>query len=240
MNVVISQSMYFPWVGMLEQIRLADVFVFYDDVQFSKGSFTNRVQVKLPSGVRTWMTVPLLNHQLGQRIDEVRIKDSGIWAAKHLSVLEQSFRGAPFAQEALDLAAKTLSNPGGTIAELSRASMLALAEYYGLDQDTEFVNSTDLNVAGKGSQRVLDIVQAIGGNTYVTGHGAWQYLDHDLFEKAGLEVAYMDYQCRAYPQSHGDFTPYVSALDLIANMGPRGIELISSSAVYWKDIGNES
>ena len=50
--------------------------------------------------------------------------------------------------------------------------MLALAEYYGLDQDTEFVNSTDLNVAGKGSQRVLDIVQAIGGNTYVTGHGA--------------------------------------------------------------------
>ena len=46
MKVVISQSMFFPWVGFLEQLKLADVYVFYDDVQFSKGSFTNRVRVK--------------------------------------------------------------------------------------------------------------------------------------------------------------------------------------------------
>lgn len=38
--------MFFPWVGFLEQLKLVDVYVFYDDVQFSKGSFTNRVQVK--------------------------------------------------------------------------------------------------------------------------------------------------------------------------------------------------
>ena len=59
MRVVISQSMYFPWVGMLEQIRLADVFIHYDDVQFSKGSFSNRVQVKQPDGTSAWMTIPL-------------------------------------------------------------------------------------------------------------------------------------------------------------------------------------
>ena len=45
-TVVISQPMFFPWVGMFEQIALADVYVHYDDVQFSKGSFTNRVQLK--------------------------------------------------------------------------------------------------------------------------------------------------------------------------------------------------
>ena len=44
--VVISQPMLFPWVGMFEQIRLADVYVHYTDVQFSKGSFVNRVQIK--------------------------------------------------------------------------------------------------------------------------------------------------------------------------------------------------
>ena len=50
MKVVISQPMLFPWVGMLEQIMLADVFVHYADVQFSKGSFTNRVQIKDSTG----------------------------------------------------------------------------------------------------------------------------------------------------------------------------------------------
>ena len=58
MKVVISQSMFFPWVGFLEQLKLADVYVFYDDVQFSKGGFTNRAQVKANDGVK-WMTVPL-------------------------------------------------------------------------------------------------------------------------------------------------------------------------------------
>ena len=30
-TLVVSQPMYFPWVGMLEQIRLCDTYVFYDD-----------------------------------------------------------------------------------------------------------------------------------------------------------------------------------------------------------------
>ena len=56
-RVVISQPMLFPWVGLFEQIRAADVYVHYDDVQFSKGSFTNRVQIKTARGPR-WLTVP--------------------------------------------------------------------------------------------------------------------------------------------------------------------------------------
>ncbi|MBC8123824.1 MAG: WbqC family protein, partial [Gemmatimonadaceae bacterium] len=58
-TVVISQPMLFPWIGMFEQICLADVYVHYDDVQFSKGSFSNRVQVKSASGSK-WITVPLI------------------------------------------------------------------------------------------------------------------------------------------------------------------------------------
>jgi len=57
-RVVISQPMYFPWVGFIAQMALADVFIWLDDAQFSKGSFTNRIQVKLPDG-RKWMSVPL-------------------------------------------------------------------------------------------------------------------------------------------------------------------------------------
>ena len=65
-RVVISQSMLFPWVGLLEQMRLADVFVHYDDVQFSKGSFVNRVQVKTPDGVR-WMTFEAIADDFARR-----------------------------------------------------------------------------------------------------------------------------------------------------------------------------
>jgi len=57
-RIVISQSMYFPWVGLLEQIRLAEFFVHYDDVQLTR-VFTNRVQVKTAQGSK-WITVSTL------------------------------------------------------------------------------------------------------------------------------------------------------------------------------------
>jgi hypothetical protein len=45
----------------------------------------------------------------------------------------------------------------------------------------------------------------------------------------------MDYRLDPYPQLHGDFTPYVSALDLIANCGVSGRDRIRSGTLYWKE-----
>ena len=73
-TVVVSQPMLFPWVGLFEQIRLADVFVYYDDVAFSKGSFFNRVQIKTSRGSK-WLTVPLEHFELGTAINAVRPDD---------------------------------------------------------------------------------------------------------------------------------------------------------------------
>jgi hypothetical protein len=240
LNVVISQSMYFPWVGMLEQVRLSDVFVHYDDVQFSKGSFTNRVQIKQADGSTAWMTVPLFNLKLGQRIDEVEIQDPRIWVPKHISMLKTSFDQAKYAEDALGLAEHVLLRPYRTIAQLARQSMLALADYFDLSRNTRFVDCADLGIHGSSSQRVFDVVKALRGTRYITGHGASRYLDHNLFEQGGVEVAYMAYQRKPYPQSHGAFNPYVSALDLIAHTGPAGIEYILSNAVNWNNFLNES
>ena len=41
------------------------LFVFYDDVQFVKGSLFNRVQIKTKDGIR-WLTVPLRSRQLNR------------------------------------------------------------------------------------------------------------------------------------------------------------------------------
>lgn len=234
MRVVISQSMYFPWVGMLEQIRLADVFIHYDDVQFSKGSFSNRIQVKMPGGV-AWMTAPLHNHQLGQTIDQVRLQPKRDWRDRHRAMLAQSLDGAPHAADALALAKPILDGEHETVADLARESMLALGRYFGLDRATRFADSRELGIGGAGSERVLALVKAVGGTDYVTGHGARNYLDHERFEAEGVSVSYMAYQRAPYRQLHGAFTPHVTALDLVANCGRDGVAAIASQTRNWKD-----
>ncbi len=234
MKVVITQSMLFPWVGLLEQIRLADVLVFYDDVQFSKGSFTNRVQVKSPTGIK-WMTVPLQDLKLGAVIDEVKTLPAVQWREKHLALLDRSFKGAPHANDALLMARDIYSMDQPSIGHLARASMLAMGHYFGLLKGKRVLDVRELCINGSGSQRVLDIVHAVGGTIYITGHGARNYLDHEAFEKSGIKVHYMHYERRPYPQPWGEFTPFVTGLDLLARLGCDGRNQIASTSVPWRE-----
>jgi hypothetical protein len=233
-RVVISQPMFFPWIGLFEQVRLADVYVHYDDVQFSKGHFVNRVQVKTARGSR-WLTVPLKQLHLGQRINEVCLDEAQRWRPRHLELLSRAYSAAPFVDAMLDLVREVYERRADNLADLAIASMEAVCRFLGLADQTEVLRSSALRVPGASTRRILDIVQHVGGDFYITGHGARNYLDHDLFEANGIRVEYIDYQKHPYPQLHGEFTPFVSILDLIANIGTAGRDVLVSPTVYWRD-----
>jgi len=226
--------MLFPWVGLFEQIRLADVYVHYDDVQYSKGSFTNRVQIKTSHGLR-WLSVPLQNLRLGQNILEVKLKNERDWRREHVELLAQSYATAPFQQEMLALVGSVYQQPATTICEVASASIEAVCSYFEFPKPGQIVKSSQLGIAGQSSQRVLDIVKHFSGSTYVTGHGGRKYFDHSMREASNVRVEYIDYEKIPYPQLYGAFTPTVSILDLIANQGKNGRAIIASKTRYWRD-----
>lgn len=230
--------MFFPWIGFFEQLRLADTFVYYDDVQFSKGSFTNRVQVWNGSKV-DWLSVPTLKQSLQQNICDVSIDQSKNWRRKHLEKLQQSYARAPYCDEMIDLVTAVYEQNHSDIATLSINSIETVSSYFGLAKNKTILKSSELEIGGHSSQRVLDIVKHFNGDTYITGHGAKNYLKHDIFEQQQVTVKYMDYQKLVYQQLGPVFTPYISILDLIANCGAQGKQYICSPAQYWKEFLNE-
>ena len=237
--VVISQPMFFPWVGMLEQMRLADAYVHYDDVQFSKGSFTNRVQIKTAQGVQ-WLSMPLRDLSLGQEIRGVQVDDRQGWRGKHLKTLAQAYAGTPFRDEMLDMVEEVYRDASDRVSDLAVASMETLRRYFGLVNPAEIHWSSRMGVPGESSDRVLAVTKNLGGDVYVTGHGARNYLDHELFEREGVRVEYMHYRKQPYPQLHGEFTPFVSSLDLVANLGKAGASVICSTTLPWREFLSQS
>lgn len=237
MKVVISQPMYFPWVGLLEQVRISDRFIHYDDVQLTRG-FYNRVQIKTKDGSK-WITVPLRDTHRGQLLNEAEPDEREDWRGKHRRLLKQACAGAPFIDDVLGVMDHVFSQQLPHLAAVSRASTMAVAHYFGLTESRNFVDSSMLCIPGKSSQRLFDICRNQQATTYVTGHGAKNYLNHEMFERAGITVEYMDYLCLTYPQLHGAFTPYVSSLDLIANCGRDGLKYISSGTRHWRKFINE-
>ncbi len=230
--VVVSQPMYFPWMGLLQQIRCADVFVFYDDVQFARGFF-NRVQIKCADGIR-WMTVPLRDQHRGQAIRDVRIDTSADWRRSHRALLARALAPAPYVGDALALVDAVFAEEYDDLAALGRASTLALARYFGLDAGRRFLVSSELGIPGRSTERLVALCRETGAKTYLTGHGARHYLEHAAFEQEGMAVSYIDYGLGPYPQAHGAFTPYVSALDLVAQCGREGVRHLTGAPVDWR------
>jgi hypothetical protein len=230
--VAASQPCFFPWLGMLELIRAADVYVHVTHVQFTRG-FSNRVQVKHAAGSH-WLTVPVKSGGRAQLIRDVEIDESTDWRDRQLSTLRTFYAHAPHRDEMLSLAEAVLSRPTSGLAELTIASMHALLRYFGLDTGLQILDSSQLSIQGRASDMVLSLVRAVHGERYVTAHGARDYLDHERFEREGVAVEYIDYERRPYPQLHGAFDAHVSALDLVANLGQAGVSWIRSPTVPWR------
>ena len=230
-RIVISQPMFFPWVGIFEQLRLADLFIHYDDVQLSQGrSFSSRVQIKSHNGIQ-WLTIPIIREK-NQIIKDVLIDESQDWRSRHLKTLVLNYGKARFSDEMLALANDIYSFKTKYLSEFNIFAIEKVANFFGLSK--KFAISSEYKTKTHGSEKILEILLLVKGTTYITGHGARNYLNHELFENNGIKVEYMDYQRTPYPQLHGEFDPHVSILDLIASVGREGIEYINSSTKNWQ------
>jgi hypothetical protein len=229
-SVVISQPMLFPWPGFFEQMMLADVYIYLDDTQFSKGSFVNRIQVALGEQIK-WMTIPLAGKGSFQEIKAL-VASSPDWQSSNLSLLMQSFRKAPFRNDALQLAEAAFSHKD--VCSVLIASIEVCADYLGIKPRFRELSS-NTNVPGRSWNRVLELVRAYEGTRYLTGHGAANYLNHEAFENEGVAVEYMCYSRTRWPQNRAMFTPYVSVLDLIAHAGPDAASYLHPASRNWRD-----
>jgi hypothetical protein len=232
-TLVVSQPMFLPWVGLFEQVRLADVFIHYDDVQLPQGrSFISRVQLKSPNGV-SWLTAPLDHTKSGKLINEVLLSKAEDWREKHLRTIRHAYAKRPYFEVMFELAEKIYRQPTDNLAGFNIGAVEQIAQCLGLSP--RFMRSSAMGVGGASSERLVDLCSAINCHIYVTGHGALNYLNHQLFEDKGISVRYMDYKKTPYEQGHGEFTPYVSVLDAIANCGERARDLLCSEAVDWRE-----
>jgi hypothetical protein len=218
MIVAIHQPNYAPWLGYFRKIAIADVFVFLDDVQFSKGSYTNRVKISA-EGQPRWLTVPV-SFAFGDPINGVRFGDES-WTAAHLSRLHSAYRGAP-AFDAVwpAIAAIYEKLSGDNLASVNIDMITKLAESLGLA--TRFLRSSDIEVSdARADDRLVAIVAALApGGTYLSGKGGAGYQDPEKYAQAGIELRYAEYAALPYPQQgSAEFVPGLSVLDAVFNLG---------------------
>ena len=91
---------------------------------------------------------------------------------------------------------------------------------------TPIHRSSKLGVTTMKSQRLVDICQGLGADTYLSGSGARDYIDENTFKIAGIKLIYQDFHHPNYSQAYPGFEPYLASLDLILNSGPKSSDIL--------------
>ena len=226
-RVGIIQSSYIPWRGYFDFIDSVDLFVIYDDIQYSTGSWRNRNQVKTKSGLK-WITVPV-KAKLGLSIDQVLIgRSNKSWQDTHRLLLKESFSRAPFFSDAMAIWEEGISHGDLAISQLNIRMIKLLCTY--LQIATPLVLSRDYALIGAKTERLINLLKQVGASVYLSGPSAKGYLDENLFRENGIRLEYKTYDYKPYPQLWGDFVGTVSVLDLIANTGPEARHYLRSAS----------
>ena len=223
-RVAVLQSNYLPWKGYFDIIHEADLFIFYDDIQFTKNDWRNRNKIKTSSGP-AWLTIPV-GGDLNRLISEVTFQDQR-WAKKHWKSIQQYYSRAPFFKQYQDFLEDVyLNHQWSRLSELNQHLIRHIAhEFLGIK--TEFRDSSEFNLQGKRQERLLELLKQVGADSYISGPSAKNYIEEAEFEKAGIRLSYVSYEgYPEYPQFFPPFSHQVFILDLLFHAGPKTPDFI--------------
>lgn len=219
-KVAILQSNYIPWKGYFDMIAAVDEFILYDDMQYTRRDWRNRNKIKTLQGPK-WLTVPVkVKGRYYQTIRETEL-DGSDWQTAHWNTLALHYKKAPhFAAIAKWLEPIYLGTVYDNLSVLNITLITAVCAY--LRIETRITNSWDYTLVDGKTERLADLCRQAKGTEYISGPAAKNYVEEQVFRDYGIALTWFDYNgYEPYPQLWGEFTHYVTILDLLFNCGDR-------------------
>ncbi|GIV30219.1 MAG: hypothetical protein KatS3mg028_1285 [Bacteroidia bacterium] len=220
-KIIITQSNYIPWKGYFDGIALADEFVLYDDMQYTRRDWRNRNLIKTPKGLQ-WLTIPVeVKGKFFQKIRDTKVSDKK-WVKDHLKTIQFNYAKAAYFKdvfpflESIYLEAEKLDY----LSDINFLFLRKISDFLEITTPIKFCWEYPYNIEQDKNRRLIEICQLAGATDYYSGPAAKNYMDEHLFKQHGINVHWLDYG--GYPEYRQLYPPFehgVSIIDLLLNEG---------------------
>lgn len=220
--VTIHQPEHLSYLGFYHKMTMADELIILDNVQYEKNYFQNRNQINTKDG-KKYITVPVTNTK--GNISEVLIaKEYTRIMPKNVATIENAYKKCPF-----------WNQYGNDFLDQYTASHVKLEDYNisllkwvlaKLDISIEIVKANELDAKGAKGDLLLDLLHKVDADKYIAGKSGRDYLDLSNWD---IAVEFQDFNHPIYTQ-YGKtcFTPYMSVIDALFNVGSDIIPIINA------------
>lgn len=214
-TIVIMQPYIFPYIGYFQLFEVCDIFVSHDDVQFMKGGWINRNRILFNANSK-YITFPVNKAPHDTTIDHYFFHDSiGKEKRKMLAALRQVYSKAPFFHSVYPCLEDIIKVNENNVARFAENSLKWILDY--LDIRVEIRRSSHLSFdkSLKGQDRVIEIVNELGGDRYVNPIGGQDLYSPAEFAENNIDLRFLDCKAEPYKQFANEFVPSLSIIDVL-------------------------
>lgn len=219
-KIAILQSNYIPWKGYFDMIASVDEFILYDDMQYTRRDWRNRNKIMTPVGLQ-WLTIPVMvKGKFYQKICETKVANHE-WIDDHWKAVQMNYARARYFNEFKDCIKSVYEScrEEEYLSQINYRFLTKICEI--LNIHTKITWSSDYHLVDGKTERLVGLVKEAGGDLYLSGPAAKNYIVEDCFRQAKIALVWMDYSgYPEYTQLSSQFEHGVSILDLIFNEGP--------------------
>lgn len=215
MKIAIMQPYFFPYIGYFQLIAAVDLFVVYDNIQFSKKGWINRNRI-LVNGTDSFVSLPLRKQSDFLNVVDRSLSDNWINERKKIvNRIIESYRKAPYFSDAFPLIEKVIMYEDVNLFRFILSSLKLVNGY--LEITTPIVISSTLPIdhSLKAQEKVVTLCKECKAATYINPIGGLELYDKEEFKREGIKLEFLKAHNIQYPQFNNEFVPFLSIIDVL-------------------------
>lgn len=235
MIAAIHQHHYFPWLGYMDKMARADIFLLLDRVQLNDNSYMFRHQLLDKNGEKKYITIPFQKKGYMLRpYNELELNTAVDWQTRQKNFICDNYRRHPYFREIWAEIEPVFTGEFTHLWQVTDASVQIMRRLLGVTTPLAYQSQLG-ETEGKKSEFLIGLLHQLGADRYLSGSGAKKYMDMDMFARAGIEVIYQQFTLPCYPQKNAaEFVGGISGLDILFNCG-----VDETRRIFWDNVSRE-
>lgn len=213
MKVAIMQPYFFPYIGYFQLIAAVDLFVVYDNVQYTKKGWINRNRILVNDHDITF-SLPLKKDSDSLDVNE-RILATSFKAEKLLAQISGAYRKAPYFMQTMLLLEPILLYKARNLFDFLHNSLVKTAAHLKISTPIKISSEIPINHALKSQDKVLAICRAVGADSYINTIGGQELYSKSIFSQEEIILQFMQTLPFNYEQFGQHFVPWLSIIDVL-------------------------